>query len=238
MNLRTLAKRSLTYFWRSQVAVMGGVAVTAAVLSGSLAVGDSVKESLARRAQERVAGVRWAIVGNDRFFTDGLAVKLGQSLQATSAGVVQLAGSVANANGSARANEVQVLGVDSAFWKLGGAEVVPDKEFIGVNEALARRLGLEVGDTLVARVEIPGALSRDAPLSGTTDETLSIRKKVTRIFTGGEMGSYALRNEQASPLNLYLDRQSLQGLLEKEGRINVILLGEASNGEGRKWERT
>ena len=236
MNLSTLAKRSLSFFWRSHLAVMGGVAVTAGVLSGSLAVGDSVKESLAQRAKERISGVRWAVVGNDRFFTDGLAEKLGGSLGATSAGVVQLEGSVAKANGSARANGVQVLGVDGEFWELGGSKVAAGRDFLGVNEALARRLGLEVGDTLVARVEIPGALSRDAPLSGTTDETVSIRKKVTRVVKGEEMGSYALRNEQSSPLNLYLDRGILQGLLGKEGKANVVLIGEAHNGDGRDLE--
>ena len=236
MNLTTLAKRSLSFFWRSHLAVMGGVAVTAAVLSGSLAVGDSVKESLAQLAKERIAGVRWAVVGNDRFFTDGLAKKLGESLEATSAGVVQLVGSVANANGSTRANGVQVLGVDGVFWKLGGAEVDGGEDFLGVNEALARRLGLEVGDTLVTRVEIPGALSRDAPLSGTTDETVSVRKKVTHILPGSAMGEYSLHNEQSSPLNLYLNRVALQSLLGKEGKVNVALVGEASDGEGRALE--
>lgn len=239
MSLWNLTWRSLTHYWRIHAAVLAGVVVTAAVLSGAFVVGDSVKESLKRRALERIAEVRWAVIGNDRFFTEGLAERLGSQLGAVSTGIVQVVGSVANGDGSARANGVQVIGVDDAFWALGGGGSVAMNgvdNFLGVNEALARRLGVAEGENVVARVEIPGSVSRDAPLSGETDQTVGIRRKVTRIVKGTGMGSYALRNEQTSPLNLYVDRAYLQELLEKPGHINVILIGEAKGGEGRDLE--
>jgi hypothetical protein len=50
MNLRTLARRSLRHYFRSQLGVLAGVTLAAAVLIGALAVGDSVKGSLKARA--------------------------------------------------------------------------------------------------------------------------------------------------------------------------------------------
>ena len=39
-------RRSLSYFWRIQLAVLFGAAVATAVLTGALLVGDSVRGSL------------------------------------------------------------------------------------------------------------------------------------------------------------------------------------------------
>ncbi len=42
----SLVRRSLLYYWRTNVAVVLGVATAVAVLSGALLVGDSVRASL------------------------------------------------------------------------------------------------------------------------------------------------------------------------------------------------
>ena len=46
MRLSTLLSRNLIYFWRSNLAVVLGVATAVAVLAGALLVGDSVRGSL------------------------------------------------------------------------------------------------------------------------------------------------------------------------------------------------
>jgi len=46
MTVRQLVLRSLAYHWRTNIAVILGVAVAVAVLSGALLVGDSVRGSL------------------------------------------------------------------------------------------------------------------------------------------------------------------------------------------------
>ncbi|HKO59666.1 MAG TPA: hypothetical protein VJV03_00770, partial [Pyrinomonadaceae bacterium] len=46
MRTSQLLKRNLTYYWRTNVAVVLGVAAAVAVLSGALLVGDSVRGSL------------------------------------------------------------------------------------------------------------------------------------------------------------------------------------------------
>lgn len=46
MRTRTLVARNLVYYWRTNLAVMLGVATAVAVLTGALVVGDSVRASL------------------------------------------------------------------------------------------------------------------------------------------------------------------------------------------------
>ena len=75
MRARTLLARSLRYYWRSNVAVVLGVAAAAAVLGGSLVVGDSVRGSLAATALARLGQTTHA-VESAGYFRDALATEL------------------------------------------------------------------------------------------------------------------------------------------------------------------
>src|SRR5438067_2225948 len=52
-----LVVRNLAYHWRGNLAVLLGVAVGSAVLTGALLVGDSLRGSLRARAERQLAGV-------------------------------------------------------------------------------------------------------------------------------------------------------------------------------------
>ncbi len=60
MNTTTLVYRSLTYFRRTNVAVLLGVVVGSASLTGALLVGDSMRGSLRAKALERLGRVEFA----------------------------------------------------------------------------------------------------------------------------------------------------------------------------------
>src|SRR5438034_6898861 len=111
MTSWTLIRRSLRYHARSHGAVLLGAAVGSAVLIGALVVGDSVRESLRQFALARLGNVQLALASNDRFFRAKLAEDLQDPLDTLAAPVLQLPGTANTADGSARANRVQVLGV-------------------------------------------------------------------------------------------------------------------------------
>ena len=68
-----LVTESLRHYWRGHVGLLLGSALAAAVLSGSLLVGDSVRASLRRVAAERLGAVRTGVLGGERWFTQRLA---------------------------------------------------------------------------------------------------------------------------------------------------------------------
>src|SRR5438270_10342268 len=78
MTLFKLLHRNLAFHRRGNFAVLLGVAVGTAVLTGALLVGDSLRGSLKQRAEQQRAGIDLAVVGN-RFFTATPAVEAGRS---------------------------------------------------------------------------------------------------------------------------------------------------------------
>jgi len=75
MRTSTLVSRNLTYFWRSNLAVVLGVATAVAVLSGALLVGDSVRGSLRDLFVQRLGNTDRMITSTN-FFRERLVDEL------------------------------------------------------------------------------------------------------------------------------------------------------------------
>lgn len=230
MSVWKLVLRSLFHYGRLNVALLVGVALTAAILSGSLVVGDSVKESLRRNAKARIEGISYALVGGDRFFGQELADRLQRQVGKESlvAPVIQVSGTVATPDGSFRSNGVQVLGVDERFWSLRAGHSAPVSankgEWLAMNDVLAQRLNVGLGDTIVVRLEVPGELSKDAALSGEADDMVTLRMKVDEVIAADNMGRYSLQAEQIPRANVFVSLSHLQqqleeGVNESDGRL-------------------
>ncbi|HUF61337.1 MAG TPA: ABC transporter permease [Verrucomicrobiales bacterium] len=242
--MKVLIWKSLRHYWRSSLAVFAGVCLTSAVLTGALSVGDSVRAGLRDLAGSRTGQATHALVGNDRFFRAALGQEMGEALGVRIASLLQVDGTAADATGSARANGVRVLGVDAGFSRLSpsGEEWDLERGEAALSAALASRLAAEVGDEVLLRVERPGAISRDAPLSGSTDETETLRLRVIRLVSDRDFGRFSLAAEQVPPLNAFVSRDELGSALDKAGRANLALFAAAGRtGEelsgiaGERW---
>lgn len=219
MTLFSFIRRSAAHFWTGHLGLLLGAFLAAAILSGSLLVGDSVRASLRRVAELRLGNVRSGIVGGDRWFTEALARR------ANAAPCIMAMGSVSAANGQTRVNGAQILGVDDAFWKLGpsGKIIALSKGDIAINEALARKLGAKPGDSLLLRLERPSAISRDAPLSGSTNEDVSLRRKIGTVVSADDFGTFQLAASQIPPDAVFVSLVDLQVQIQMEGRVNGLL---------------
>ena len=105
MTLFKLLRRNLVFHRRGNLAVLLGVAVGTAVLTGALLVGDSLRGSLRDRALRRLGPVDYALLAN-RFFRDSIAKDL------RSDGVWANAGNIlqgAISAGDKRVNSVTLL---------------------------------------------------------------------------------------------------------------------------------
>jgi len=219
MKTSRLVTASFRHYWRAHLGLFFGVFLAAAIISGSLLVGDSVRASLRQAAAERLGRVEAGLLGGDRWFTEGLARKT------RSAPLILLRGSVSESTGKARANAVQVLGVDGSFFKLSpsGGSVTQPKDSLALNDSLSRRLGVKIGDTVLVRLEKPGAISRDAPLSGEANQDITLRRKVTAILGGQDFGNFQLQASQIAPDNVFLPLGELEEALERKGRVNAMV---------------
>lgn len=210
---------SARHYWRGHLGLLLGAFLASAILSGSLLVGDSVRASLRRVAELRLGRVQSGLLGGDRWFTSALVKKTGAEP------VIIAVGSTASASGKARVNGIQILGVDTGFWRLssGGRAQTFARSEVLVNEPLARRLGVQIGDTVIVRLERPSAISRDAPLSGSTNQDVSLRRKVAGIVTAEDFGAFQLTASQVTPDTVFVGLEDLQVQLEMDGRVNAAL---------------
>ncbi len=242
---------TLRHFARSSFAVIIGVALATAVISGALIVGDSVRGSLETLSLERLGGVDHVVRG-PRFFRQDLAAELAEAWKsdiATVAPAILVTGSVQTGQitsaTSRRAGHVEVYGVDAAFWKLAGVE--PPGEGLAISRRLAEQLELKVGDKASVVVEIPATIPRDALLGEREETVVELPTTVSRIFEDREMpGRFGLNPSQQLPLNAFVDLEELQTQLnlqhvpasarkkepEKPARINALLLGADRSNPG------
>src|SRR5579871_3990951 len=109
MTRLSLLFRNIRYFRGVNIAVVLGMAVATAVLTGALMVGDSVRGSLADLALRRLGPVDHALIST-RFFDQSLAQRMNGDN--TRLGVVAPAmivpGGAATKNGDVRTADVQI----------------------------------------------------------------------------------------------------------------------------------
>ena len=162
MTPLTLILRGARFYWRRHLGVILGVALSTVVLTGSLLTGDAVKSTLRHQAELRVGQADIALTGGDHFFRKALA----DDPTLKGAPLIALRSTIAKSDSGARVNSAQLLGVDPRFWKLSpnGTPIALANDGVAINRRLAEQLETQLGDTLVIRVEKPGAFSRDAPL--------------------------------------------------------------------------
>ena len=216
MTLTSVLVRNLRYFWRQHLGVIAGTAICSMVLVGAMMVGDSVKETLRRIAEQRIGKADLALLAEDGFFREELANTLAPKLGegAVVAPIVVTRGNVTSPDGSVNVKNVQVLGVDERFWKLApDPSETPDSsgDDFFANERLYRHLKIQDGERIVLRVEEPSLFSRDAPLSGERDNKfVSLNKTLGGFVSKEGFGRFGLLGNQREPLTLFVPLETLQ----------------------------
>ena len=144
MRTSTLLARNLAWYWRTNLAVLLGVATAAGVLGGALLVGDSVRTSLRDLVLARLGNTDYVVARNG-FFREELAAAFGKTGQ-EACPTIAVNGMVAHPASGRRALAVQIYGVDQRF---GAA---PE----GAADPAERRAGRRVGRQSRRRAIGPG----------------------------------------------------------------------------------
>src|SRR6185295_471913 len=157
MRTSQLLQRNLKYFWRTNVAVVLGVAAAVAVLAGALLVGDSVRGSLRDLFLQRL-GNTTEIVTSPNFFREQLASDLQQGATGdfAVAPLIALEGTVTDEASGRLASKVRVYGVDERFWAFHRVANKPaSSREILISQSLAQELGTKAGEPILLRVQKP-----------------------------------------------------------------------------------
>jgi ABC-type lipoprotein release transport system permease subunit len=249
MTLRTLLLRNVLYHWRGNLAVLLGVMIGSAVLTGALLVGDSLGESLRSRALVQLGWVDHLVMGQ-HLVHEGLAAELGADHACP---VLLMQGTAENSvHDDLRAGNVTVLGVDQDFWYRSSVPVndafwksataPPDQ--VVLSKELAELLHVSKGDKVDLQLPKFSPIPRESALGQPTADRArtTLTLSVAAVLDADHLGSqFSLVPSSGRPRNAFLPLAALQQALQEAaaedsthvritGRVNAILAA----GDGKK----
>jgi putative ABC transport system permease protein len=216
-----LILRSATYHWRTNLAVMLGVAAAVSVFAGALLVGDSVRGSLRDLAIGRL-GATEHVVSSAGFFREALAGELEAALDGGRiAPLVVATGFVTHEASGRRAGGVLVYGVDERFWRFHGLEPTGG---VTMSPGLAAEFGAGESDVLLVRLQRPSEIPIESLFGRKDDIGRTIRLTLDAVQPIDRLGEFSLQPQQADVRALFVPISRVQRDLGVAGQVNTLLV--------------
>ena len=227
----TYVLNGIWHYRRINVVVLVAVAISTAVIGGSLIVGDSVRFSLRRMTQQRLGQITH-VMNSRRFFRQALVAEMSETDRAfantgTASGdqiiegrflapAILVTGSVEARNNDGfirRAGSVTLLGVNESGWRLleNGGVPSPQDGKIVLGFRTAQELRVDEGDDVSVWVEVPASVPRDSLLGERDDLHVEIVLTVSSVIPETVGASrFDLNPGQQLPYNAFLPLVTLQ----------------------------
>src|SRR5215210_1624502 len=247
MQTTRLLKRSLAYYWQTNLVVVLGVTIAVSVLAGALLIGESVRGSL-RDLSLRQLGKTDDVISAPGFFREQFAVDLMQPGQFVAQGIgttcplIALEGVVVHEPSKRRAGGVKVYGVDERFWKFNGVAGVAALENRGVlvSQSLATEIGSGTGDSLLLRIEKPSDIPIESLHGRKEDPGKSIRLSVAGALGSESLGEFSLQPQHGAVRAVFVSLAFLQRELGQDAGIrgiNTILVARFSRTQAAEQQK-
>ncbi len=223
-----LILKSLWHYRKTNFAILLSAAVSAAVISGALILGESVEESLTSRVYDNTGSIRWVLSSGDRLLDESLAENIGAELGgAPAVAALRLSATASSEGGRRQAPQVRLLGVRSGFFGLSpsGREMLPEGGEAFINRRTAEMLEVQSGDTINISARKPGAVPSDAPFS-TGDDIIRVRLRVGKVLDTEDFGNFSLRGGPETGPAVTVALEYLRERANLGGKVNLILLPE------------
>ncbi|MBL8850910.1 MAG: hypothetical protein JNG89_14625, partial [Planctomycetaceae bacterium] len=246
MKLREYLIATLRHYWRTNAAIVAGVAAATAVIGGALLVGASMRSSLQQMTLDRLAEVDHVVSGG-RFFREALSADLSARDLHVAPGIVLPCSLTAERRVSAgpeavlrRTGGVMVYGVDQRFWDMTkpGDIAPPGAGDVVLNERAAVELDVSAGDEVSLIVEIPPSIPRDSLLGDRNETVVELTLRVSAVADDRvTQGRFGLNPTQQLPRNAFVAlgqlqdqlglaevRASARGAAAQPARVNTLFL--------------
>jgi len=240
------AFRTVSFHRQIALSVALGVATAAAVITGALIVGDSMRGSLRALTIDRLGRVDQMILPGGFFNASGMDTNLqGRDIAAVilfDQGVVET-GTRDEDGKIRRASSIQVIGIDSSFRLLDSVNVIPEVgpglDEVFLNQAAADELGVQVGDQVTVRLPSEQAVPADSPLGKRDSQTEGIpRLTIKAIVANRGLGRFALRPSQVEPMTILMNREAIANALDRSGQANALLVSLPGGADTSKIDAT
>ena len=219
MTFKRLVNQNLRHYTRYYILIALAVALANTIITGSLFVGDSVRQTLISRVDERLGNTLALITSGNTFMDEAFA--RAPALEGAAATVFFTNGFVPD---GLALQPVSVWGVDSSLTAVAAPGFVfPRSGEVVINRKMANELSLKEDDFIVVRLPNTSMIPSGS-LFVRDNYTESLRLRVKAVIDSRQSGNMSLRNEQSIPFNLFVNRQQLTYRMEMEGKCNIIML--------------
>ena len=227
MKLVTLkiAARSLRFYSGTSVNQIIIVALLAAVITGCLFTGYSVRNSMKMKASEKLGNTDVTISSGLRFFDASLAGRISGQINEKVVAIFETGGYVQNFSTGATCLNTSIYGIGNDFFQFNGNDSVTiEQGTVSVNSRLAGFLGLNKGDEIIIHFSEVDPLPANAPFAPSKTGEGSVVMKIGKVLGPMQSGDFSLGISQISPMNLFINIGDLQKGNIKSKKANRLLV--------------
>jgi putative ABC transport system permease protein len=229
-GILNLIIKSVLYFRRSVFYQGAIVFILAAIITGSLLTGFSVRQSLKNSAAEHLGNTDLLISSGQRFFDATLSFKLILHTGENCISVLENNGYCQNFTTGATALSTKIWGITRSFFAFQGIDslLIPAGSVV-INQNLARHLAIKPGDEITVHYKEISPFPANAPFAPDKSEGGSGVFKVFKIIGPEQSGNFTLGINQIAPMNVFIN---LEDITENDSHImkaNRILVDNSKN---------
>ena len=221
-----IIKRSLLYYRLPALYQFVVIMLLAAIITGSLLTGSSVRKSLSQNNQERLANTGIIISSGARYFPVSLTKRMMELSGTPCVAITEMSGWARNFSNGETVLNCQVTGVDNDFFIFNNpiSSVNLKQGEVVINSKLSRELKIETGDEIIVRFSKISDIPADSPFSAEENSFESLILIVSHILENESPANFSLGINQINPKNIFVHRDDLKQFFRDKVKTNRILL--------------
>lgn len=219
-----IISRSLRYYKRAVFNQIAIIAILAAVITGSLLTGFSVRKSLRTTAFSRMGNTSIVVSSGLRYFDPALSERFADNSGEKSVSILDIDGFCQNFSDGTVSKKVKIYGIGTDFFRFHGHDsIIVKPGEVAINRKLAQQINLKSGNEIVIRFRDISDIPADAPFSPAKTNGVSLVMKVGEILKTQDGGDFSLGINQISPVNVFINLDDLNNSSDQKTRVNRLL---------------
>lgn len=187
-----IAFRSLIHYRKETIYQVVIISILAAIISGSLLTGHSVRSSLDRTLSEKLGNTDFLISSGLRYFDASLADRFTAKSGAKSVAIIETRGYCQNFSSGATALNTYIYGINEDFFIFHGSAIKGlEKGTVYINVSLSQKIDLKTGDEIILHFEGINPFPTGAPFAPSEGAAGLKVLRVAAVLSGPENGNFS-----------------------------------------------
>jgi len=221
-DLMKLIMRSFLFYRKDAIYQVLIVSLLAAIITGSLFTGYSVRSSLKKTTLEKLGKTDILISSGSRYFDASLAKRVYEATGEKSVSLLETDGYCQNFQTGITGLNTKIYGVSDDFFTFHDVNSVKiDPGTVAINTRLSEHLGIKAGDEIIIYFRDPDPIPANAPFAPSKDQNDSRVIRISRILNPGQAGNFSIGVSQIVPMNIFINSSDLSTGKNKSNRIII-----------------